>query len=376
MIKVLYVLNDTIKYGGTEAVVLNYYNHMDRNEISIDFMIHTTIEEAESNERVRALKATGAKVFVVTPRRISVSRNIKEIRNILANNKYDIVHSHCDSVNYLILKLAKKAGIKVRISHSHNTAVPVRKDSYKDYLHDIYLYYCRTMIRYAATDYMACSKEAAEWLHGRNTVNDNYILKNAIDTERYKYDKAIRDEIRKALDIHDDEIVIGNVGAFRGQKNHIFLLKLFSKLNMENSKYRLLLVGDGELRSDIEEYAYEYGIGDKVIIYGETSFTQKLYQGMDVFVFPSLFEGLSVALIEAQCSGLKCLVNDIPQISKESFLTDEITSLECGNLNIWTDAILNCNYNTRQSYSEVISEKGYDIVVQAKKLEEYYKSKV
>lgn len=226
--KILYVLNDTMKLGGTESVVLNYYDHINHNTINIDFMLHTTKEEMDNNQICDKLKQTGANIFCVTPRNISIKKNKQDIYNVLKTNKYDAVHSHADCVGAYILKIAKQAGIKIRIAHSHSTQIPIKPDSLKNILHIMYLEYCRYNICKQANYYMACSLAAGKWLFGKKNVESGkvYILKNAIDLDKFGFNFSKRKEIKEKLKLQNN-FVVGHVGRFSNEKNHKFLIKVF-----------------------------------------------------------------------------------------------------------------------------------------------------
>ena len=372
MIKILYVLNDSLHHAGTEAVVLNYWRNIDRKKIHIDFMLHTTEEEIKDNEIAEMLVANNSRIYCVTPRGVNVRKNKKDILSVLEHNHYDVVHSHADCANYIILKYAKEAGVKIRISHSHSTAISIKKYTLKNQLHIMYLNYCKRKIKYVATDLMACSKAAAEWLY-QGYADEAIIINNAIDLDRYKFNPEMRKQIRRELKL-ENRLVLGHIGRFSTQKNHKFLIQIFAEVCERTDNASLLLVGDGEDKEDIINKVSELGLRDKVVFYGSTNQVEKVMQAFDVFVFPSLWEGLSVALIEAQTNGLRCLVSDVDAVSTESSITKNVRRIPLVNPTIWAEEILHGD-NARVLDADAIREAGYDIKYEAKKLEKIYLEK-
>ena len=375
MVKVLYVLNGTFERGGTEAVVLNYYRNIDHSRVQIDFMLHTSIEESMKNDTCKEVRASGAKIYCVTPRHQSIKKNKEEIENVFKNNKYDIIHTHTDCVGAYILRIARKANAGIRVAHSHATNVPVKVNGVKSFLHFLYLQYCRYDIRKQANYYMACSREAAIWLFGRHAVDQKKValLNNAIDIEIYKKNSEIRDRVRQQLNLKD-ELVIGHVGRFAVEKNHEFLIDVFSKVHSECSKTKLLLVGTGELELRIKEKVHQLSLDDAVIFYGTTSKPNELLQAMDVFAFPSRWEGLGIALIEAQAAGLPCVVTDNERVSKKSAITDLVIYVPIDDEKLWVKKILEGSKREKKDTSNMIREAGYDIHIEADKLAAYYEA--
>lgn len=369
--KVLYVLNDTLHHGGTESVVLNYHGHIDKEKVQIDYVLNTTKEELSTNSLISALLEKGINVYSITPRRQDAKSNREEYMQVLAKGNYDIVHAHADAANNYFLKLAKKAGVRVRISHSHNTRHQLKVNSLKSLIHYCYLENCRREVRKYATHYMACSIEAGRWLYGNKAVANKevYILNNAIDIGKYKFDASKREAIRQQLNIAD-KTVIGHVGRFVEQKNHDFLIDTFAKMTLMNDKYVLLLVGDGTKRKSIEEKAKSIGINDRVIFYGDTDNVCDIYNAMDIFAFPSLHEGLSVVMIETQCNGLVSLVSDIGTVSKDTAIT-ELVQFEPLNVQKWAKRLDDMPVG-RIDCTDTIRQKGYDIELEAVKLVKFY----
>lgn len=375
--RILYILNDTLKRGGTESVVLGYSSALKKQNIVIDFMLHTTEDEAASNEIVSRVRADGFTVYTVTPRRISISQNKSDILRVLKDNKYDIVHAHADCANYLLLKYAKKAGVKVRIAHSHNTNIPIKCDSLKNVLHYLYLEYCRKSVCRVSTHTMACSYEAAVWLFGSARVADTYFLHNAIDIDSYQFNLDIREKVRRELDTQDKKVV-GHVGRLNHIKNQSFLIDAFARLCEADRNYKLLLVGEGEDLLDLRKKVEELKLTDSVIFFGGSDKVNELLQSMDIFVFPSKWEGLSLSLIEAQAAGINCLVPDIKTISRESDVTGNVIRINSTEPEIWADIIKEnvvdetTRVTNREDVRHKIAASGYSLETEAAKLKAYY----
>lgn len=369
MINILYAINGVFNKGGTEAVILNYYNNINKFEYHIDFLVHGYEKNCLNNEIHKDIISKGSKIFYVIPRGENYLRNKNEIQKILQNNHYDIVHSHMDSAGSFLLKEAKKAGIKVRVAHSHNTNNQIDKGNpVKNFAYKKILDYARNSINKYASVKLACSKEAGEWLYGNS---DFIVINNSIDTDKFRYNQDVRSRVRKELNI-SDKTVIGHIGRFSNQKNHMFLIDIFYEYQKLKNNAFLLLVGSGELEGQIKEKAKSLDISDKVLFLGLRNDTNELMQAMDLFLLPSLFEGLPVVGIEAQASGLPCLISET--VSSSVKITPTVVFQSLTNspkewaLNI-NDLI---NDYKRTDTSQLIIDAGYDIKSTIDKLESIY----
>lgn len=371
--RVLYILNDTFKRGGTESVVFNYYNHINPHKIKIDFMIHTTKEEIVSNEIYNKLIEAGATVHCVTPRRISIKRNAQELITVFRENQYDIVHSHADCASAFILFIAQMSGVKCRIAHSHSAKIPISIHSLKECLHVLCLNLFRYLVRYTATNYMACSDTSAIWMFGKKRFDMGkvYMLNNAIDLSKYKYSNLVRKEQRMFLGLQN-AFVIGHVGRFSDEKNHFFILDVFKEVLLKKSNARLLLVGEGPNFEKVRVKCTELGISDYVMLYGKSDNVSDILNAMDIFILPSTFEGLSVGLVEAQANGLMCVVTDSDKVSKDSCLTKQVQFIPLSKKNNWIEIIVQCDGSRSEDCLNELNTSGYNIVNEAKKLENYY----
>lgn len=352
--------------GGAETFIMNVYRNIDREKIQFDFVVHTNDKCVYDDE----ILSLGGKIYRV-PKYLGKNhmQYKKSWENFLKSHlKYKIIHGHVRSTAYIYLSIAKKFNL-ITIIHSHNTS---SGKGIKSKIKDLFQY----PIRYIADYFFACSNNAGKWLFGKKICNSNefYIIKNAIDIEKFKFNNNIRNKIRNEFKIQDKQFVIGHVGRFHEQKNHIFLIDIFSCLLKERPDAILLLVGDGELRSTIENKVEKLGIAQSVIFTGVRPDVHKLFQAMDIFVFPSLYEGLGIVLIEAQASGLPCVVsNTIPE---EAVLSENLKKISLNDKNNWMNELL-------KDKSEYISEEidvlimksGYAIDNATKWISEFYLEK-
>ena len=242
MLRVLHVLG-TLDMGGIENFLMNIYRNIDRNKIQFDFVINDREKEDIFEKEVRSL---GGKIYKIPPIvKVGHFKYFKSLREILQKNNYNIIHSHYNAISGFILHEAKKVGIKNRIAHSH---IAYPKYSF---LSKIYKEYSKFILKKNVTVRFACSEKAGQWLYGKK--ESFTVIKNGINVSKFSYNTQIREEKRKELNINSDEIVLGHIGRFTKQKNHEYLIEIFRKLHMKNEKYRLILVGTGELEINILE---------------------------------------------------------------------------------------------------------------------------
>ena len=360
-IRVLHIVT-TMNRGGLETMIMNYYRHIDRSKVQFDFLVHCDFEADYDRE----IKDLGGKIYRISRLNPFSFKYHKELNDFFKNHpEYKIVHVHQDCMSSIALKAAMKNNVPIRIAHSHSSS------QNKNIKYLIKKYYMKKIPKYA-TNLFACGQEAGDWMFSGN----NYvILKNAIDTNLYKYSLKNSIAIKKELDL-ENKIVIGHVGNFTYPKNHNFLIDIFSEVLKINSKAVLLLVGGGTEKTNIQEKVISLGLEDKVIFMGVRNDVNKLMQAMDVFVFPSLYEGLPVTLIEAQASGLPIIKSD--NVSDQCILTDNVVSISLDkSADSWAKEILNfVNSFDRKDTSLEIINNGYDISSNAKWLENYYLNEV
>lgn len=271
--------------GGVESVVMNYYRHLDHSKVQFDFIC----DDDSTNIPYDEIEKLGGKVILIPPYQ-KVFKYQKELRRVLRDGKYKIVHSHINTLSVFPLYAAKKVGVPVRIAHSHSTTN--KKEWKKNLLKQV----LRPFSKKYATNYMCCSELAGRWLFGDKAYDEGkvYLLNNAIDLDKFKYDKKIRDKKRKELGIKEDTIVIGHIGRFVAQKNHTFLIDIFNQFHKKEKNSILLLAGQGPLQEEIKNKVRELGLDDSVRFLGQRNDANELYQAFDVFLLPSLYEGLPV----------------------------------------------------------------------------------
>lgn len=350
--------------GGLETITMNQYRNIDRTKVQFDFILHTT-EECVYNNEIRNL---GGKIYSVP--RYKGKNHFKYIKAwntfFKEHPEYKIIHGHVRSTASIYLKIANKYGLTT-IAHSHSTASRGNK------IEQIVKNIIQLPVRYIAKYLFACSVEAGRWLFGTKAFKkDNFkVINNAIETEKYVYNKVKRNEKRKYFNI-DDKFVIGHIGTFTYPKNHIFLIDIFKEIHDKNEDAVLLLIGDGELRSSIEQKIKALNLSENVILTGVRHDIPDLLQAFDVFLFPSIFEGLPVSLIEAQASGVLCIVSDT--ITKEVEITNSVVFLSIkDSANYWSDVILKefNDFNRVDNY-KTIKGNGYDIKTEVSWLQEFY----
>lgn len=355
--RVLHIIG-RMNCGGAENFIMNIYRNIDRTKIQFDFVVHTE-EECYFDDEIQAL---GGKIYRIAPISKNIFKHMSQLKKIIKENGYKVVHRHTNaSIVAIDLKVAKSVGVEKIIVHSHNTQSS-KKNNFKLF---------KKMIDKYATHKFACSIEAGEWLYGKG--KDFQIIKNGIDTLKYKFDKEIAIKKKDELGLNDS-FVIGHVGRFNIQKNHMFLLDIFYEYLKLNDKAKLLLVGDGELRSDIENRVKELGIKDKIILTGVRSDVNELMMAMDVFLFPSLHEGLPLTLVEAQACGLKVLGSDV--IPRDVAITSLYNFFEIGESSKkWAARLDLLKYEIQQNRDEFLDVKNivdFDVKNVSKQLEEVY----
>lgn len=349
--------------GGVEAVVMNYYRHIDREKIQFDFICDddsTCIPKEE-------IESLGGKVILIPPYQ-KVLKYHKELKKILKDGQYKIVHSHINALSVFSLWTAKSAKVPVRIAHSHSTSN--KKEWKKTLLKNL----LRPFSKVFATDYFCCSELAGRWLFGNKTYDKGkvYLLNNAIDVDKFKYNEKIRKEKRKELNIKDKDLVIGHIGRFVKQKNHEFLIDIFNEIHKQNKNTILLLAGEGPLKEEIEQKAKDLNLEKSVKFLGQRKDANKLYQAMDAFILPSLYEGLPVVGVEAQAAGLPCFFSTDMTKETKVLQTTKFISLT-HTPQYWAKEILKqLNSYTRVNTEKEITENNFNIKVEATKLEEQY----
>ncbi len=363
MIRILHVLG-ALNRGGAETMVMNLYRAIDRTKIQFDFIIHTTARCDYTDE----IQNLGGKIYSI-PKYTGKNhfQYIKAWNRFFAKHpEYKILHSHVRSTASLYLPIAKKYGLKT-IIHSHSTS---NGKGISSVVKKVLQY----PLRFQADYFFACSKESGQWLFGNKVTEKKqfYILKNAINTSDYTYSEIARNKIRNEFHISPSAFVVGHIGRFIYAKNHSFLLDVFKVVHDKRPDAVLLLVGDGELKGQIQQKVKSLNLQKYVIFAGVRSDVPDLLSAMDCFVFPSNFEGLPVVTIEAQASGLHIICAET--IPKKAKMTDlfEYKSLS-ETPESWASCVLQyaTGYERKNTYNEIRSA-GYDIHRTAKWLLNYY----
>ena len=359
-IRVLQVVTH-MNRGGLETMLMNYYRSIDREKVQFDFLTHRPYEGDYGEE----IKKLGGKIYHL-PTLNPFSRRYKKLLRYFfkTHPEYQIVHVHQDCLSGIILKIAKECGIKGRIAHSHNA----NQDKNLKYI--IKRYYMR-MIPLYATKMFACSKEAGKWMF---RGSDFQILNNAIYSRNYIYSPEIKEKLRNEFEISRSDLVIGHIGRFSPQKNHSFLIDIFVHVKQQEPSAKLLLVGNDndENAEVIKEKVKMCGLKDSVIFTGLRKDVPDVLQAMDVFVFPSNYEGFGIVVLEAQASGLPCLISD--KVPIECKVTDTVHQLPlAAGAESWAKkAIKAAKETVRRDASEEIRAAGFDIEENAKWLQNYY----
>jgi len=364
MIRVLHVVHG-MDCGGTENIIMNLYRNIDRTKVQFDFLVHTHKKCFFDDEIV----SLGGNIYHVPYYKIiNINSYINSLKELFASHKeWHIIHGHLGSCACIYLRIAKKYGL-YSIAHSHN--LKKNRINIKELLYRLHAYFTRGIADY----YLGCSKQAGIDRFGKKITNSSKfsVMNNSIVAEKYVYNELTRQKIRQELGVKD-EFVIGNVARFNEQKNHIFLIKTFYELQKVYPKSRLILVGDGELKEEIISIAKKYSIYDKLILTGIRKDVDSLLMAFDCFVFPSLYEGLGIVLIEAQASGLKCLASKyrIPEEAKISDLI-EFIPLEYGE-SLWANKLIEISKGyTRRNMCTNVQNAGYDIKSVTNYMQEFY----
>lgn len=356
-IKICHVING-FENGGAEAVIYNYMTHMDCNSFEFHFIAH----EIRVKECVERFKSLGCKIHEISSKKNPI-KHVCEMYKVLKDEKFDIIHIATTEWAFIAASLGMLTGCKVRISHSHMAEYPETK--FGKIVFGIKV----KLGRFFANEYWACGEDAGFVLFGKKAFDEGKVtvFNNAIDIKKYAYSPEKRSKLRNKLGIQKDTLVIGHVGRFTGQKNHSFLIDVFNELINMRSDSKLLLIGDGPLRDEIEEKVCRLGLNDKVIFMGVRDDAYDYYQAMDNLVMPSIMEGLPLVGVEAQVAGLRVVFSSV--VTKKVDIAEQCYFLDLDQSStVWAKTIDEISmYERKTFYCE-----DYDINIQAKKMEQAY----
>lgn len=357
MKKVLVIITTAFtSTGGLSTVMLNYYRVIDKSKIRIDFCSTNKIERSLESE----LLANNSVYYQLPPRK-NILMYFMDLKKLCVN--YNIVHVNANSATAVIeLQAAKQAGVNIRLIHNHTSQTN----------HPILNKMLLPLYRKSYTQAIACSEEAGKWLFGNHFT----ILRNAINPKQYAFNKDIRKQIRKSYEIKDEELVFGHVGKFMNAKNHLFLLRVFAMYHRHNKLSKLLLVGDGYLHKDIVDKIKQYQLENSVILTGLRRDVDQLLQAMDIFLFPSIYEGMPLSVIEAQASGLPCVIS--MNVTAKVCIGRDVDQLplELGEF-YWFQFVEKRKYTMNRierciSNYDLITKAGYNIEKEGQNLMKFY----
>lgn len=359
MIRVLQSVSNMDR-AGIETMLMNFYRNVDRSKVQFDFLANKP-QPGDYDEEIREL---GGRIFI-SPGFMSYKKYVDYMTELFKENpEYRIIHTHNGSLMLYALKAAQKNGIPIRIAHAHSTNVPVGlKNNVKKLI--------RPMIKYVATDYWGCSEAAGKFYFSEKRWNNNHqLIHNAINVGDFLFNEQTRADIRREYGL-GDKFIVGHVGRMDPVKNQRKLMEIFVEVRRQNPNAHLVIIGTGELESNLREYAKQLGIADSVTFTGVLANVNEWYSAFDVFVMTSLHEGLPVVAIEAQAADLPCVLCNT--ITPEVGITDSVSYLGLSDsASTWAKAILDLTPKARVSRAAELKKAGYDITAEAEKMQNLY----
>ena len=359
--------------GGAESMIMNYYRAINRDMIQFDFLVHRK-EKAAFDDEIENLGGRIYRMDAINP--FYPKDYYNRLRTFFKeHSSYSIIHSHLNTFSCFPHKIAKEFNVPCRIAHAHTAFEPItlrnfvpNKENIIEIGKKIIKFRLKKNIHKYATHCFSCGDKAGQWLFGKNT--DFYTMNNAIDAKKFSYSPAVNQQYRKELGLQD-ELIIGHVGRLTDAKNHSYLLKVFANMLKHKADCVLVLVGMGELQHKIELEIKDLEIQDNVRVLGVRSDIPELLQMMDIFVFPSYYEGLPVTLIEAQAAGVKIIASD--SITREVQLTEDIEFISIHKpTKLWVDAILKKIPYCKKNNLNRIIDGDYDIISNTEKIQNFY----
>lgn len=351
--------------GGVSSVVYNYVSHMDLTDFNIDILAFKNEKNENGQKQLLhdSFTKLGVHIYYFDHRNKGYKDHFKKYSSLLEEKKYDIIHCHFGIWSTPYLSRAKRAGVKARIAHSH-----VSNDEYHGIKMAV-LNMSKFLLNHYVTDRFACGIAAGHYLWGEKNF---YVMNNAIDTCKFKFNSDIRKKIREQYNLQDGQICLGNVGRFCYQKNQKYIIKLLKILKENNVNFNMMFIGDGEDIHEVKNLAKEYDVDQYCNFVGLVNNVYDYLNAMDLFLLPSNYEGLPVVTIEAQANGLPVFMSS--NITSEVLLLDQSKSISLENTSEWIKSIENCNVNEEERLNgiDVITKQGYNIAEEADKLKDYY----
>ncbi len=352
-IKILQVVG-ALRTGGLETVAMNFFRYADREKYEFHFLSYQE-EKGEYEDEIIKL---GGKIIKIPAPKKGIKSFVKNVKKVMRENgPYQIVHSHTFYNSGIILWIAAKMKIPVRVAHMHNNHSVYKIKMYKK----AYNFIMKMMLNKYSTKKCACSFEAGISTYGKRSFEKKgIIIKNCIDVTKYAFNQENREKIRKEFDIEEGDIVIGNVGRLAEAKNQKFLIEIVSKIEEKNIK--LMIVGDGPLKQELIKNIEEHRIQDRVILAGNRDNVNEILSAFDLFLLPSRNEGFGIVLLEAQANGLRCIASSkrVPQSVKVLDNFDYVDLKE--NINIWIEKIKDNEKMARvRGADKILIENGFDI---------------
>lgn len=352
--------------GGVDRLLYDYCSRM-TNDIQFDFVVTSKTEGILE----QPLKELGCKIYRVSQIREGLKKHNDQLMKILSDNHYDVIHDHSGYKAWCNLRIAKKCGVTARIAHSHQAFMaetPKQK---------IIRILSTPITKMYSTELFACGNDAAKWMWGKKAFEQGkiFIMKNAIDVNRFAFSEEKRQKIRKELNI-ENKFVIGNVARFSYQKNHEFLIRVFAEIRKRREDAILVLVGRGELEDNVKNQVIELGLTDSVVFMGIRNDVSDLLNAMDLFLLPSRFEGLGIVYIEAQANGLVCFASS-DVVPDEANIGKRITYIPLTEVaNAWADRILSSDLSRNCDAIELVRYAGYDLDTETVVMKEKYKKMI
>lgn len=356
------VLGNT-RRGGTQAFIMNLLRDIDKTKFQIDFAVNLDSEGGWGNE----MRALGSNLFIVPRFNVINWMSYEKFWDkFLSEYPYDIVHGHTTNSAGIYLKVAKKHGCKT-IAHIHSTG-------YRGgFLERLTKKVFSKLTKSQADYWFACSDKAAQFLYGNDFYKypQYYEVPNSIKVENYLYNEKKRCEIRKELGLDEDTFLIGHVGTFSEPKNHTHILRVFKEVLKKQDNAKLLLIGEGYLKNEIFHQAEELGVRNYIINLKNIPNVYDYMMAMDVFIFPSIFEGFGMVVLEAQASGLKVVMSNV--VPTVTHLTNLVTPLALDEpISVWAEECLNSKVANRQNFNKSIKQTKYDLEKNVKYISNLY----